>query len=186
MELKNNDLLEGSSGRFGKKLVYRQRGEKTIIARRPAKTKSTTAKQQAIKERFYEAVLYAKAVINDPIQKAVYQEKSTLHKSAYNVALADFCKAPEIRKYNLTTYIGLPGDQIIVRVVDDFKVVQVTVAIKCNKGTIIESGPAVQSGNGLDWIYTVTAVNATIAGTTVIFAASDIPGNETVQEVVLE
>ena len=46
MELKNNDLVIGSSGSIGDQLVYRQRGGKTIIAKRPRKKNTTGTPRQ--------------------------------------------------------------------------------------------------------------------------------------------
>lgn len=188
MQLKNNDLVEGSSGKFGKKLVYRQRGDKTILARQPEKTwKPATARQQEIKESFYEGVLYAKSVIADPILKEIYQKKATRHKSAYNIAVSDFCKAPEIRKYDTSGYTGQSGDRIVIRAVDDFKVVDVSVTIKDCSGNVIESGAATESANGADWIYTATVTTASTApACKMVITASDMPGNVTKQEVTLQ
>lgn len=186
MELKHNDLVKGSSGRFGDQLVYRQRGGRTIIARRPRKsTKPISARQVEVKEIFAEAVIYARGVIADESQKAVYQEKADAFRSAYNLALADFCKFPEITKWDATGYYGAVGDKITVRATDDFKVVQVSLVIKDSTDLIIEEGNAVLSGNGSDWIYTATTVNASLSGTKLILSAADLPGNVTVQEMVI-
>lgn len=131
MEVLENDLIEGSSGRFGKRLVYRQRGSKTIIARRPArKRKPDSSRQLEVREIFGEAVLYAKEVIADVMKKAIYQERVTGNQSAFNLALSDFCKAPEIKKCNTLHYFGQVGDKIKIRAIDDFKVESVKVAIK--------------------------------------------------------
>ena len=186
MELKNNDLVKGSSGRFGDQLVYRQRGGRTIIARRPGKkTKPDSDRQLEVRELFAEAVLYAKSVIADDAKKALYQAKTDAFRSAYNLALADFCKAPEIRKYNVSDYAGQIGDQISIRALDDFKVESVKLIIKDSADSTIEEGAAVLSANGVDWIYTATAVHPGLAGTKLIISASDIPGNITTQEVIL-
>ena len=186
MELLENDPLEGSSGRFGKRLVYRQRGLKTIIARRPVKNKNPkTPRQTEVQDLFSEGVLYAKAVIADGVKKALYQAKVSGNQSAFNLALSDFCKAPEIRKYNVTEYAGQIGDKISIRVIDDFKVEWVKLIIKDCTDTTIEEGAAVLSANGADWIYTATVENPCLAGAKLIISAADLPGNITTQEVVL-
>lgn len=186
MELKKNDLVQGSSGRFGDQLVYRQRGGRTIIARRPGRRiKPETARQREVKELFAEAVIYAKGVNADAVMKAVYQEKSDAFRSAYNLALADFCKAPEITKYNVAAYTGQIGDKISVRAVDDFRVEWVKLAIIDSADSTIEEGTAVLSPNGADWIYTATVLNPGLAGTKIIISAADLPGNITTQEVIL-
>lgn len=186
MELLENDLVEGSSGRFGKRLIYGQRGHKTIIARRPAKKRNPkTPNQVKVRELFSEGVLYARAVIADVVKKAIYQTKVSGNQSAFNLALSDFCKAPEIRKYNVTEYTGQIGDKISIRAFDDFKVEWVRLIIKDCTDTTIEEGDAVLSANGADWIYTATVENPCMAGAKLIMSAADIPGNITIQEVVL-
>lgn len=186
MELLENDLLEGASGRFGKRLVYRQRGHKTIIARRTLrKTNPNTLRQTEVRDLFSEAVIYARGVIADSATKALYQAKVSGNQSAFNLAVSDFCKAPEIRKYNVTEYTGQIGDKISIRASDDFKVEWVKLLIKDSSDTTIEEGLAVLSANGADWIYTATAVNTDLPGTKLMISVSDIPGNITTQEVVL-
>ncbi|WP_411273177.1 hypothetical protein [Daejeonella sp.] len=186
MKLLENDLLEGSSGKFGKKLVYRRRGDKTIIARRPYKRRdANTPRQQEIRETFAEGILYAKTVIADEAIKAVYQAKVKGYQTAFNLALSDFCKAPQITKHNVSEYSGQAGDKISIRVVDDFKVEWVKLVIKDCADSTIEEGLAILSANGADWIYTATAENATLPGTKLIMSAADMPGNVTTEEVVL-
>lgn len=186
MELLENDLLEGSSGRFGKRLIYGQRGPKTIISRRPAKRRNPqTSRQMEVRDLFSEGVLYARAVIADQEKKALYQSKVRGNQSAFNLALSDFCKAPEIRKYDVTEYTGQIGDKISIRAFDDFKVEWVRLTIKDGGDITIDEGSAILSANGADWIYTATAANPVLPGTKLIISVADIPGNITTQEVVL-
>jgi hypothetical protein len=186
MELKNNDLVMGSSGRIGDQLVYRQRGGKTIIAKRPRRTGiPPSAMQLEVQELFSEAVLYAKSVIADEAKKAIYKAKATANQSAYNLALSDFCRAPEIKKYNISDYAGQVGDEISVRVLDDFKVDWVKLLIKDSAESTIEEGLAVLSANKADWIYTTTAINPSLAGSKLIISAADLPGNISTLEVIL-
>ncbi len=186
MELLENDLITGSSGRFGKRLVYRQRGGKTIIASRPLRKRNpNTPRQQEVREIFSEGILYAKTVIADELTKALYQAKVKGNQTAFNLALSDFCKAPQITKYNVAEYAGQAGDKISIRAVDDFKVEWVKLQIKDCAGSTIEEGTAVLSANGADWIYIATAANPTLAGSKLIISAGDLPGNITIKEVIL-
>jgi len=52
------------------------------------------------------------------------------------------------------------GEEISLNVIDDFQVIGVKVKIMNADLSLLEEGDAVQSDNGLDWIYTSTAVNA--------------------------
>ena len=121
----------------------------------------------------------------DEGEKAEYQEKSTISKSEYNVAVADFMKAPDIDEIDITNYTGKVGDTIRVRAIDDFKVVQVQISIINADGTILEEGNAVLQDNGLDWIYTATQQNDNLDGDKIIVRASDKPGNITTEEEIL-
>jgi len=186
MEVINNDLVKGSSGRIGDQLVYRQRGEKTIIAKRPRpKNTPDTEAQIAVQERFFNAALYGKAVIADAVKKAVYQAKTTGYQTAYNLAVSDFCKSPEIKVCDADNYSGNPGEEIRIRATDDFKVESVRLEIKDSTNDSIEEGAAVLNDNGVDWIYTATTVNLFLPGTKLIVSASDIPGNITKREFII-
>ncbi|MEJ6980034.1 hypothetical protein WG906_06210 [Pedobacter sp. P351] len=186
MELKNNDLVKGASGRIGDQLVYRQRGGKTIIAKRPRpKIKPDTISQITTRELFYNAVLYAKTVIADEATKAIYQAKTQGNQTAYNLAVSDFCKAPEIRLCDSSDYTGLMGQVIRIRATDDFKVESVRLEIKDSSDAAIEEGEAVLGTNGVDWIYNTTAANPLLEGTKLIVSAADIPGNVTKKEFIL-
>ena len=186
MELLENDLVSGSSGRFGKRLIYRRRGDKTIIAGRPLRRKNpNTLLQQAVREKFAEGIIYANGVVAEDETKTVYQAKVQGNQTAYNLAIRDFCKAPKITRCTIDKYTGQPGDKITIRAVDDFKVESVMLVIKDSADSIIEEGAAILSGNKADWIYTATVVNPALTGTKLIVSAADIPGNVTTQEVVL-
>ena len=185
MESINTDLVFGACGRIGDMLVFRQRGNKTYISKRPKKREANSVKQLAAQERFREAAAYAKAVLDDEVKKALYEAKASPLQSAFNLALADYLKAPQIRSVEYATYTGQVGSTISIRATDDFKVDKVTVSIKNSSDVEIESGLAVLSSNGLDWVYTAKTLNADVSGSTLIVGTSDIPGNLTTEEYEL-
>lgn len=186
MELLENDLIEGSSGRFGKRLIYSQRGRKTVITRRSSRKRDpNSTRQQVVRETFAEGIIYARGVIADPELKSLYQAKVKDNQTAFNLAVSDFCKAPQITRVHVFDYTGQIGDKIIVRAVDDFKVVSVELKITDSADSLIEEGTAVLSPNGADWIYLATATNPVLAGTKILVSAADLPGNVTTQEVLL-
>jgi len=173
-----NLVLYGASGRLGEMLVVRQRGGQTILAAAPGEsTAEPSAAQLAQRERFQQAVVYAKAQIADPETAAEYAEKATANRSAYNVAVADFFRAPDIDEVDLRDYSGAVGDTIRVRATDDFQVAQVTVEIRNADGSLVELGAAVRQPNELDWVYTATADNPSLEGDRILVRASDRPGN---------
>ena len=184
---KNNVITHGLSGLVGDLVVFRQRANKTIVADRPkAFSKPPTTAQLDIQHRFKKASQYAKNVMFDPLLKEAYQEMAKPGQSAFNVAFRDFQISPEIDEdIDLSGYSGAIGDEITVSAVDDFKVSSVKVDIIKPDLSLAESGYAVQSVNGLDWIYTTTTVNTELTGGKIIFKASDLPGNETVFEKLI-
>lgn len=99
--------------------------------------------------------------------------------------MADFLHAPDIDVIDLLGYSGAVGDSIRVRVIDDFKVVQVQVIIYNADGSVVEQGDALQQANGLDWLYTATAANPTTSGDRIVIRASDKPGNISEQEQIV-
>lgn len=184
---RNNVVTHGLSGLIGDLLVFRQRANKTIVADRPKlSTKQPTAIQMEIRERFKRASRYAKSVLNNLVLKAGYQQAAKPGQTAHNVAFADYQKSPEFyEEVNLSSYTGTIGDEIIVSVIDDFKVKTVHVEIKTPEDLSLEAGYAVQAENELDWVYVTTAANTELAGSRIIFTASDYPGNQTVLEKLL-
>ena len=182
-----NLVTKGLSGKLGDSLVFRKVGDKTIVSTVPTTTKEPTEKQKAQRERFQMAVLYAKSQMDDPATKAAYEAEArgAGQPNAYNIAVADFFRAPDIEDVDLSAYTGAKNDTIRIRAIDDFKVKTVRVEIYNADGTEVENGEAVQQTNGLDWVYTATTVNEDLSGDRIVIKASDIPGNITEQEEAL-
>lgn len=184
---KFNVLTHGLSGLVGDMLVFRQKAGRTIVASRPRPTsRPVKAIALAIRDRFRRAASYAASVMSNLVLKDEYQLTAKPGQSAYNMAFTDYQKAPEIYEdINLAVYTGAIGEAIEVSVMDDFRVESVSVQIRTAGDTLIEEGAAVQSVNGLDWVYTTTAENAELLGTRIIITAKDLPGNETVLEKIV-
>jgi hypothetical protein len=181
-----NIILHGVSGKLGDQIVIRQRGGKTIISQAPGEREGEpTAAQLQQQSKFQQAVIYGKAEMADPVEKAEYQEKASGMKTAFNVAVADFFHAPDVDEIDMTAYNGAVGDTIRVRATDDFKVEQVHIAINNGDGSLVEEGDAVQQTNEIDWLYTATAENSSLEGDKIVVQVSDKPGNITEQEQLL-
>jgi len=175
----NNIITQGLSGTIGGTLVFRQVGGRTIVSAAPRESEKTpTPGQQAQQERFQMAAFYAKAQLADPAGKAEYEAARTdEQRSAYTIAVADFMQAPDIHEVDLSSYQGRAGDTIRVRVTDNFKVLSVTVSIENGDGSAVEQGAAVKAVNGIDWLFTATQANASLAGDKITVRATDKPGN---------
>ena len=182
-----NVFVDGFRGKVGGNMVFRKRKSgKVIVAKNPKKgTTPPTEAQQQIRDKFKESTIYAKAVMQNPELKAMYAQAVTGDQSAYNLALRDFAKAPEIKYLNTEKYNGQPGSVVLVRAIDDFRVVSVRVLIYSQAGDLLEQGDAVIQTNGLDWAYRAKAVNSQPAGCSIKAIALDTPGNESTLEVII-
>lgn len=184
----NNEVMYGARGKVGNLVVFKNFGSnQTVIAKRPKRAENPvyTEKQLEAKLKFREAVVYARGVINNPALLAVYQLLAKPGTSAYNLALADYCKAPEITLIDADNYHGQIGEQIRVRAMDNFGLTQVKVSIYDAADLLIESGLATQSANSVDWIYDATTLNSNLAGTKITAEAKDTPGNTTLETLTI-
>jgi hypothetical protein len=183
MALVNKNLItQGLSGSLGRTLVFRRVNGKTIVATTPTPSKNVSSAQLNQREKFQQAVLYAKSQLANPANKAEYESSAKPNKSisAYNIAVADFFNAPNISEVDLTGYSGSVNDTIRVKVTDDFKVTAVKVDIHDAGGNLVESGNAVMQPNKQEWIFKATVSNPSIDGDRITIKATDQPGNETV------
>src|SRR5690606_5320059 len=140
---KDNVVMQGASGKIGRNLVFRQKGDQTIIARRPRETaagRPISKDQLNVQQRFLDAALYAKKAIKDEDMKAAYKAKATINQTAYNVAFKDFFTPPTVRRLNDTGYSGQAGDEITFMVRDIMRVTQIEVEILDSSEVLIETG----------------------------------------------
>ncbi|RXK87333.1 hypothetical protein [Filimonas effusa] len=178
-ESKGNIVTSGLSGLLGRMLVFRTRGDKTIVATRPRKTNiPPTEDQLNVRQLFSDAVTYARAAVLNETIKALYQLKAKPNQSAFNVATADFYVLPEIRLLDVSAYTGEIGSKILIQAIDDVKVSKIKVSIK-NGNTVIEEGLATALPNGLDWEYIAKVKNPSLVGSQVTAVVSDLPGHHT-------
>ncbi|QHS61055.1 hypothetical protein [Chitinophaga agri] len=181
----DNILLKGASGTIADMLTLTKRRSGNIILgkkRRRSNIPPTDA-QIEVQQRFKKSILYAKAVLRDPVKKAMYEKAAGPDQSAYNMAMRDAFKLPVVESIDTTKYLGGIGDVITVRAYDDFKLVSVKVSIRTAAGAVIEAGDAILQDNGLDWTYTATVDNAAAPGSVITAIATDTPGNQMPREV---
>jgi hypothetical protein len=185
----DNSLVTGRiSGTLGKELVFREWEGKTVVAKAPRKRKGgPTSPQAETQEKFLLASRYAKAIIKstDKSMAEAYATVLRRRQNVYSRALEDFLNPPDVKSINTRNYKGVAGNKIVVRAIDDFRVVSVQVEIYAANGTLLEEGKAEQDNNGLDWMYTATLANPTLAGTKITAIATDVPGNEGILDVSL-
>lgn len=184
---KNNPAVEGASGRFGRTMVFRQKGLLTVMAARPAsKDRLPSSDQMRQRFLFTEASAYAMDVINNAASKAAYKAKAKGNQTAYNVAFKDFLTSPVLHLADRSKYTGAVGDTITCRITDVMAVVNVKVSLYDTDDTLIEEGMAVQSSLKLDWVYTATVAHTPVAGTRMVVQMTDTPQNVYSKEQLME
>jgi hypothetical protein len=185
-ESKDNMVVHGLSGNFAGMCVFHTRAGKTFMRKIPAKPSVPGSEEQkAARKRFAACQKYAKAANKDPLLKAAYRTRAKPGSSAYNRALSDALRPPKLGKFETEDYFGRIGDHFTVEARDDFKVASVTITIHDAKGKLIEKGRAVMQINEFDWLYTTTANNENLKGSTITATAMDLPGNETSDSLIL-
>lgn len=184
----SNQLVKGARGKLGDQFVYRTRGKKTFITVLPTINPNikSSARQQAGREHFGEAAVYAKGAIANPELKAAYGKKLSSGVTAFNIALRDYLIAPKVKRINASHYTGRTGSQIIIKAKDDFRVTSVHVSIHSATGDLIEEGAAtINPLNPKKWIYTTSRENPVPSGCTIRATARDIPENTGSLDLVL-
>lgn len=176
-----NLLVRGARGNVGKQFVYRKHGNSTFIAKMPSSNPNAEGSEAQLEKRevFGAAAMYANGAIKDADLKKAYQKKAPAGKSAFNMAMRDYLKAPVVKKVNTSSYNGTPGSAIVVYAKDDFRVVAVKVSIYVTStNQLLEEGNAILDPIHLaQWIYTATQAHATLEDLTIIATATDLPGN---------
>ena len=186
-EVNLNPTVEGYRGSIGR-LVFKKYKGRTIVSRKPVVTSDPTAGQLAQRERFKEAVEFAKLVLSDPALLAYYKpiaEQRDL--TVYALAVADFLRKPSVKDVDFSGYHGTGDDAILITTRDDVGVVRVDVSISLAGGTELESGSALETGAGR-WSYPSSVAVAAGSQVTVKVNVFDRPGNtaEWTDDVIVE
>ena len=183
---KNNVIVKGASGKFGRQIVFSQRAGKTIMSKPPLRTAPPTTKQKEQQTKFARAAAYARNALLDPTLKADYtaEAKTRQNVSPYNMALTDYLRPPVITNVDTSAYSGdASGEKIIIEAADAFKITTMKVKITAANSSTLEEGNATLV-NG-KWQYTTTTTNTTLTGSKITLTATDRPGNTTTKEITL-
>jgi hypothetical protein len=88
-EVKENYIVQGTSGRIGKLVVNKIINGKTFITKYPDRSKVNYTKEQIeFRKIFAEAAKFASEIVNDPAKKSTYPSQG--RKSIYHCALSDY------------------------------------------------------------------------------------------------
>ena len=180
-KMKDNNATHGIRGKVNQ-LVYSQRNGETVVSKPPIRTAPYSEAQQNIVSTFKQAVLYARSILQDAAIRLAYKKKTKRGQSAFNLAIADYFKAPVIVSVDLGQLANQIGSKIRAMVTDNFRVETVKVKIQKSNGALIEEGDAVLQADGLNWQYTTTTADANSTGNKVSIIATDLPGNSIAEQ----
>lgn len=172
--IKDSVLFQVVRGSLGDEFtIYERNGQIIMAKKRGPSRKKPTVKQLEARYKMRVAAAYAKVIIQDPELKAYYKSLAGPGQNAYNMAVKDAYRSPEIQN------IRLEEETVVVTVKDEFRVAEVQVRVIDAQGILLERGRAMLGRNGMDWYFKVAALPA---GCRIIVEAVDLPGNETVKE----
>ncbi|MBW8687104.1 hypothetical protein [Chitinophaga rhizophila] len=175
--VKDNILLQLVRGSIGKQVtIYERNGQIIMAQKRRPSNKKPTAKQLEARYKMTIAAAYAGRLLSDPELKAYYASLAGPGQNAYNMAIKDAYNSPEIQN------IRLEDNEVVVTARDKFRVAAVQVQVKNEAGVTTESGAAVLGRNGVDWYYKASALPP---GGEIVVTAVDLPGKETVRDVLI-
>jgi len=181
MKTDQNVVVRHASGKLGDQVVARSWKGRPYLANIPKfpKNREFSEKQMSQQEKFMDAAAYAKGVTQLEEPPETYVNEAEIHRlTEYNIAMRDYLKPPNVRDIGIDGYTGQPGEEIVIRAVDDCEVVSVHVAIT-RDGVLVEEGEAYRDPlNATLWRYTTTEENE-LPGTVIEAYATDMPGNVT-------
>ncbi len=175
-KLKKNLFLQGASGMLGSQLVYRNVDGQTIVSSRPVGRGMASEDQKRQNKRFKYATVYAKNAIADDVLGPIYSAATARLariKSAYILAVTDYLRAPEIGDIILPG--GAAGSQVLVEAYEDPHLAKVAFDIIGEDESVIASGEATPTDNGIQWEFTLT--HDIPEGGSIVVRAYDLPGN---------
>ena len=185
--ISRNSIMADVQGMIGNQIVYKKRKGKPYTCAPPEvnKNRKPGEKEQANRNRFKNSTHYAKHAVKDAAIKSNYAAVAKEWQTAYNVAFQDASYGPEVSGIITKSYAGEIGDVIFIQAKDNFKVIKVYVSIYDGNNDLVEKGEAVDNGDGLNWIYTVTQLNKNVPASKIIVTAYDLPYNEAMMEVIV-
>ncbi|MEQ8881161.1 MAG: hypothetical protein RLQ12_16070 [Cyclobacteriaceae bacterium] len=175
-KLIKNLFLQGASGMLGNQLVYRRVNGQTIVSSRPERRSEMSDTQKRQNMRFKYATVFGKNAIADEVLGPIYAAavaRMPRFSSAYTLAVTDYLKAPEIGDIVLPS--GASGSQGLVEAYEEPQLAKVAFDIIGEDESVISSGEATPTDNGIQWEFTLT--QDIPEGGSIRIRAYDLPGN---------
>lgn len=173
---KKNLFLQGASGMLGGQLVYKTVNGQTIVSTKPVRRGEATEAQKRQNTRFKYASIFAKAAVTDAVLGPIYAEATkrlSRFRNAYQMAITDYLKSPEIGEILLAS--GISGSEVLIEAFEDPKLAKVEVAILDANEAVVSTEEATLTSNGIQWRY-VLPQDIPENGSLEV-RAYDLPGN---------
>ncbi len=177
-KIRLNKLIESMSGSLGD-IVLQEVDGQVYYHRKTKSAKPRTEGQKMQNGRFGEAGRFAKAVLQDPVLRGMYQAACHGHLNARNVAIQDYFSSPEIRAVDLSSYTGKGGQTVRIEAMDLIPLKSVQTRIQDSNGLLLEEGAAERDSATGDWVYTTQLEVEPVKTVQVEVTAEDCPGNRT-------
>ncbi|MEQ9298405.1 MAG: hypothetical protein RIF33_07575 [Cyclobacteriaceae bacterium] len=185
--VKNNPITKGLSGTFGKSIVFRSVGDRTIVSIPPKRDGETSPAQTAHRSKFLEAVSFARGILTDPAIKATYQliAKDYGSGNAYSMAVKDYFNAPIIDTIKVDGYSGQIGEVISIALAERFPIASAELTIKDGTATLLESGELIKNASTGFWEYAATTSITDLTNHVIEVNVTDLAGNTATKTVNL-
>lgn len=168
------------SGRLGGLTFMTTKKGKISVRARPSSPmkRKLTRGQKLQRQRFTEAVAYARSALADPVKRPFYESAARPGRlSAYNVAFQDYLRPPEIPFIQITGYQGRAGDRIYLTVTDSAPVASVRITIRNSAGRVVERACAAPEGRRGGNVYVAKRTLRYPQVVTMEALATDLAGN---------
>ena len=174
--LTKNLFLQGASGTLGDQLVYKRVNGETIVTSKPVGRGEISEAQKRQNMRFKYATVFAKNAIADDVLGPIYAagaDRMKRYQNAYTLAVTDYLRAPEIGDIILES--GASGSTMLVEAYEQPQLAKVMVDILAEDESLVASGEATVTDNGIQWEFTLT--QDIPEGGAIRIRAYDLPGN---------
>ncbi|WP_276374402.1 hypothetical protein [Chryseolinea sp. H1M3-3] len=122
-------------------LIFRNYNGKTIVSARPVyKNETNTEARRQARARFSDAALFASHAMQNPKQKAYYQQKARQLKlpNAYTAAITDYLRKAKATVITPSSFSARKGDIIVIRVSKSvFKIASIKVMACDQQGKVL-------------------------------------------------
>ena len=161
-------------GAFGKQCIFRVRNKKTFMYPYPDYSKVRWSRlQKANRRRFRDAMTWARCAMNDAEKRKFYQHIARNGQSAWNAAVADYMKKPQIDFIDAGEYSGRAGQAIRVKARDNYMIKTILITIINVLGVEVESRLIPYTASLLEMEYKTLEPNPDWKGGRVVVRITD-------------